>query len=367
MRVCLISYHFAKYAVELAKALAEKHEVLLFLNDTNYNNELTDLDLQDISFRIVTVRGVRAFHPYGIVNTVHAVREINEFKPDVVHIQETNRDYEFWALPFLRKYPKVLTIHDHIPHSGDKKINIVRRLIYQNILRRIPNAVIVHSKLIARELRELLPKLKCEIFPLQHGVFRDPGVVFNENWEPGAVLFFGRIEEYKGLGVFIDAVNQLNSNGTRVKGVIAGKGKDLEKYRGVIEDNCWFELKDEYISSSQIPELFYAANIVVLPYIDATQSGVCAFAMGFGRPIVASKVGGLPEVVIDGANGLLVPPGDSVSLAKAIGQLVKNQALSAEMALCSFEMGSNEFSWGVVAENTSHVYQTAIGDKQGRH
>jgi glycosyltransferase involved in cell wall biosynthesis len=74
----------------------------------------------------------------------------------------------------------------------------------------------------------------------------------------------------------------------------------------------------DYVPDEEVATYFAAADVVVLPYLRATQSGITQVALGLGVPMIASRVGGLPEAVREGENGLLVPPGDPAALAAAI-------------------------------------------------
>jgi glycosyltransferase involved in cell wall biosynthesis len=77
-------------------------------------------------------------------------------------------------------------------------------------------------------------------------------------------------------------------------------------------------LVDRYVANEEVALYFSAADLVVLPYTSATQSGVVTIAYSFERPVVTTKVGGLPEVVIDGQTGFLVDPADPAALADAV-------------------------------------------------
>ena len=127
--------------------------------------------------------------------------------------------------------------------------------------------------------------------------------------DPSTFLFFGRIESYKGLEFFLEAGTLLVKRGFKPRLIVAGTGSDLARHRARISRMPWVELVDRRIDADEIPDLFARSSAVVLPYTDATQSGVVAMAFGFGRPAISTNVGGLPDVICDGYNGLLVPEG----------------------------------------------------------
>lgn len=365
MKITLISFHFAEYAFLLASTLSARHEVQLILNQKNAERELGQRLKapagQKLEIILLPDYGLK--NPLMLLNVFKIVSKVRKFAPDVVHCQEAIFDYLMAALAFLRKYPLVLTIHDHIPHSGIDAHARKRIIFYQRRLRHLPNVVIVHGERIRQESENLLPWLRGRIMAIPHGPLGEAAGMRNEQWERGNLLFFGRIEQYKGLRYFIDAVKALNSEGVAVKGVIAGTGADLEHYRAEIESDNRFELIDRYIDDNEIPAIFSRANVVVLPYTDATQSGVVAMALRFARPIVATDVGSIGEVVREGFNGLLVPPRDVPALAAAIKTLVNNSQLALTMGQNASQLASSELSWGAIAERTENAYQVAIAHK----
>jgi glycosyltransferase involved in cell wall biosynthesis len=85
------------------------------------------------------------------------------------------------------------------------------------------------------------------------------------------------------------------------------------------------ELRDGYVSNEDTALLFSACDAALLPYRSATQSGVVALAFGYGRPVIATAVGGLPAAVRDGVDGLLAPPDDADALARAIERVARER------------------------------------------
>jgi glycosyltransferase involved in cell wall biosynthesis len=134
------------------------------------------------------------------------------------------------------------------------------------------------------------------------------------------LLFFGYVREYKGLPTLIEA---LPAVGKDVQLVVAGEiyHRDAAYYRGLAAAAGVAErmvLLDRYLGASEVACCFAASDLVVLPYWAASQSAVVPLAMACGRGVVASAVGGLPDLVRDGETGLLVPPRDARALAAAI-------------------------------------------------
>jgi glycosyltransferase involved in cell wall biosynthesis len=102
-------------------------------------------------------------------------------------------------------------------------------------------------------------------------------------------------------------------------------------------------LVDGFIPDEQVESYFVAADLVVLPYISATQSGIVQIAFNYERPVVTTNVGGLPEVVADGVTGFLVEPGDAVALAGAIARFFDEGRAEAFGAAVAVE--KRKYSW----------------------
>jgi glycosyltransferase involved in cell wall biosynthesis len=353
MRIAFIGLHFCEYSLNLSLALAREHDVLLFLSEKNFHDEL-GCEQPHADTTSLRVRMLPHYASPALVlkNAWTLVKEIMRFGPDVIHCHEDPKDYLALALPFLRRYPFMLTIHDPQYHQGSDSKNMKRR--YRRYLRDMRDrcdGVFVHGQLLKQQLQSLLPRLQDRVWVVPHGPLGPQQANALTDWEPGVVLFFGRMEEYKGLDMFIAAIRQLADEGKPVKGIAAGRGADLDRHRHRLSHPA-FELIERYIPREQTINLFRRANVVVLPYKEGTQSGVAAMAMGFGRAVVATRVGSLPELVIDGQTGIIVPPGEVSALAAAIWRLVSNRRECEDLSRRSHAASRGEYSWAKVAELT---------------
>jgi glycosyltransferase involved in cell wall biosynthesis len=158
------------------------------------------------------------------------------------------------------------------------------------------------------------------------------------------LLFFGAVRPYKGLDTALEALARLPSE-LDVRLLVAGRfWEGRERYDALVERlglGGRVEIHDGYVSNEDAALAFSAADAVVLPYRSATQSGVAQLGYAYGKPVVATNVGGLPAAVDHGRTGLLTPPGDPAALAEAIEQLAADPhrfdgAIAADQEAASF-------------------------------
>lgn len=147
--------------------------------------------------------------------------------------------------------------------------------------------------------------------------------------------------------------------------VIAGRGEEMSKYRSLMQDPAEFEVHLRWIDEDERVAFFQRASVVAVPYTEASQSGVVPMAYTFGKPVVATRTGGLPDVVEHGETGLLVPPRDEDALADAIIKLLRDAELRRRLGRNGREKLLTEWSPKVVARQTADVYRRAIADRRG--
>ena len=135
------------------------------------------------------------------------------------------------------------------------------------------------------------------------------------------VLFFGFIRDYKGLRYLIESLPLVRRK-LDVHLLIAGEvWGDSQPYHELISRlglAANVTLVEKYIPNEEVAPYFAASDLVAIPYVSATQSGIVQLAYGFSKPVVVSRVGGLPEVVEDGVTGYLVPPRDAEAISNAV-------------------------------------------------
>lgn len=363
--VVLLSLHFAEYSAALARAMAARATVHLILYRDNADNELGLHRWRELAQNGLMVTALeRPRSPQHIWRNATAIAStLKAVRPDVLHIQEAWRDETLLSWPAWRSIPMLLTVHDPLPHAGRdaQRMRRSRHGVYRRLLRNAATAAITHGDVLARQLAVDSPRLDGRIHLAVHGPLGGPVRNMPDSSDaPIRLLFFGRIEAYKGLRHFVDAVIALRAEGLPVLGVVAGRGDDLASQRLRMEQAGCFDIRDRFIPTLEVETLFAEASALVLPYVEGTQSGVAAMALGFGRPVIATRVGAIPDLVHDGFNGLLVPPGDSAALATAVRSFVGDGGLRMRLASGAVQLAAGDMSWARAADETVAVYSRLV-------
>lgn len=184
------------------------------------------------------------------------------------------------------------------------------------------------------------------------------------------ILFFGYIRPDKGLDYLIEGFGQFlkklpSQDRTQYVLKIVGRPEgSFQKYASLIEK---YRLENhveqvlEYIPFEEVEHYFEETDLLVLPYLEISQSGVLQLAMSFGKPLIVSNVGGLPEIITDGVNGFVVPPKNAEELAKKLLIAFKDEALLQEMGKKNLVLSQTTFSWGNISKITINLYKKILG------
>jgi alpha-maltose-1-phosphate synthase len=341
------------YASELANGLSDLNNVKVHM----LVQDNADCAFINKKIHISKIEDTKK-HPF---NLVKFIKQVDRIHPDVIHITS---DHPWNAIsPCLKSRANVLvyTIHDPTIHKGDYSFSNMVSPFSRAVLLTYTDRVIVHGDVLKTQLmRRHIKETKIVVIP--HGsysMFKNSEETYPEE---DNLLFFGRILEYKGLEYLIKAKSLITGEFPDIKVVIAGEG-DLSRYENSLKEPG-FEVINSYIPDNQVAKLFQKSKIVVLPYIEASQSGVVAIANAFGKPVVATTVGAIPEAVEDRRTGILVPPRDEYKLAEAIKELLRDDGLRREMGNNAYKKSTGDFSWSTIARKTLEVYEKALLNKK---
>jgi len=291
------------------------------------------------------------------------LKVIWKHKPDILHIQSNGHRLFFWIF-FLkpRKTKIVNTIHDPVKHFGDETSHAIDDSIVKYWSRFYTNKFIVHGNFLKDQLSESYRVKKSRIAVIRHGhleIFKNfQKHRVNEN--SNNILFFGRIWKYKGLDILIEVANTIANENPELEFTIAGAGEDINVYRQNVKSNANIIFENRRIPNKEVGIFFDRASMVVLPYIEATQSGVIPLAYAYSKPVIVTDVGSLSEVVIHKSTGLLIDPNSVESLSNAIMYLAKNENKRKEMGHNAYNFAMKELSWNLIANNTVELYKSIL-------
>lgn len=245
----------------------------------------------------------------------------------------------FWAPCFMamihwlkrRNIRVALICHNLADHDARGfKAALSRRVID------MADAYLVHSRAQADELARRHPghQVECHPIPLYGQYPAASGRLPRRGRLE--LLFFGFIRPYKGLDVLLDALAELQDPDVYLT-VVGEHWGDASALVARCAGNPNIELHLHYMSDAEAAEYFHRADFVVLPYTSATPSAVASLAFQYDTPVIASRVGGLVDVVVDGETGILVTPADAASLADALRSANRDLARQLISGIAGFK------------------------------
>jgi glycosyltransferase involved in cell wall biosynthesis len=350
-RVMMIAPHFEEYAYLLAVALARHVDVLLVLDKAALDREFIGrpmprhgrLEVRNNRFRTAA-------------ELARLFADMRRFRPDVVHWQEPSgfvkAAFAAATLTAARPFARTaITIHDPVPHVGRDWRVAARLARLRRYARGRVHRLFLHGPACAEQyhvgyLGSAAPDPRVRL--TRHGaMLQGPGTSL-----PPArfrAVMIGRMEAYKGLEILIDALERLAAAGQRVAIEIAGAGPELDRLHGRLAALPDVTVTNRYIPARELIELIGASDCVLLPYLEASQSGVLAAAFANRRFVIASAVGGIVDLVEEGENGLLVPPGDAAALAAAIARAAGDEALRDRLRAGAGKTLDAQLGWDEIA------------------
>lgn len=354
----------AHYTSLLAKELALDHDVMVVSYSLQYPGFLypgcKQKDFENDFFKIENTKYlINSINPFTWIRTVW---EISQFHPDLVILPWFNPFFgpAFFTISSLLKVfccCKVLfLIHNVLPHERLPLDWLIARMT----LKRGDFHIVQSGESEVLLLKLLKNPIYRKISHPAYDVFDNGGVASSKEARERlmlpesakVLLFFGFVREYKGLGSLIDALPEIRNSLPDARLLVVGDFiDDKEKYLGKIEAigaGPMVDLYDHYIPDREVEVYFKAADLVVLPYLSASQSGVVQIAFGFGKPVVVTSAGGLPEVVEDGRTGFVVPPKNPEALAKAIVRFFIER--KGEDFSSAIKGDQERFSWRRIVE-----------------
>jgi len=347
------------------KNLAERPKVIMIPNNHAYIHELT----KALKEKNVSVTLLPSFH-YSTLSNIIKILRLRKKGYDIIHIQWTYIfPFTFLMKFFVKLFRKlnfkiVWTIHDFHEESLKSRYSSKERLVwlYDNSDYRF-----IHYKSNIASFEKIIEKKVNNTEVIYHPVFSSykntisaekSRELLSLQKKDKVLLLFGKIRKYKGFELFIKAFESLDKE---YKGLIVGQSshpdlvKVLKEKEKILPN---IKIFDKYISDDDLQIYFNAADVVILPYLSITTSGVALLAYHFRKPVITTNIGGMPETVFDGETGLLIDPNDIEGLIIAIKKIFKMDY--KKMGDKAFEMKKIKFNWDNLAEKTKNVYEKVI-------
>jgi glycosyltransferase involved in cell wall biosynthesis len=364
MKICLIgpTHPFrggiSHYTTLLYRNLKRRHQTTFIAFKRQYPHFLfpgeTDVDPStDPILEHGVVRLLDSLNPYSWLKVVQKVRLE---RPDLVIFPWWT---SFWTVPFFsilslikrETSAKILFICHNVKEHESTLFN----QICTTLVLKLGDFYYVHSKEDQSNLQKIMPESSTVIrgfHPTYENLQRRKYGRNEARKELGVtgnvILFFGFIRPYKGLKHLLNAMPAIiKGAGPNIMCMIVGEcWKDEAHYQKQIEDlgiEKHILRVNQYVPNEQIGLYFSAADLVVMPYISATGSGVLQIAFGCDKPVVATRVGGMADDIIDGKTGYLVAPADSAELSIAIVKFFNEKR--SELFEKNIKTMKDRFSW----------------------
>ena len=367
MKICLIgpTYPYrggiAHYTTLLCRALRRSHDVkfisfkrqyprILFPGQSDKDTSREPLMIDNVDYLLDSMNPL---------TWIEVFKSINAYKPDKIIIPWWVAFWapQFWTIVSLVKHnvesEVVFICHNVIEHESHR----LKKLATKAFLSKA-DRIITHSQEDTLRLKDLLGNGVNAITAF-HPTYTDLSnrrytkeqARDNLGLTGNVLLFFGFVRQYKGLDVLLDAMPIMMKEKNITLLIVGEFWSDKQSYLDQIGRNgtsANVRIVDKYVPNEEIGIYFAASDLVVQPYISASGSGICQIAYGFDRPVVATNVGSLSEVVRDGVNGRLVEPGNPPKLARVILESLESDTLS------NFNINAKStkeaFSWERVAK-----------------
>lgn len=345
----------AHYTDLLCRALREDgNEVQLYSFKFQYPKLLYKKPQKDMkSSGFGTNDADFCIHTLNPFNWIKVAGRIKKQKPELIILQWWHPYFApcFWSTCKLLRREKILFVcHNVFPHERFP----LDRLLTKWTLG-CGRYFITQSKMDARDLLSVKHDAVYRVTPHPtYGMFCRQGMSMQKAREQlqidqgqRVLLFFGFVRKYKGLQYLLEAMKLLKERDFKVQLWVVGDfGEDKDEY---VEQIRTFEIGDQvqmvqgYVPDDEVEKYFAASDLVVLPYLSATQSGIVQIAFGFEKPVLVTEVGGLPDVVTNGKTGYVVEPRSAEMIAEAIMDYYINNRREAFVS--QIEKEKDRFSW----------------------
>ena len=265
---------------------------------------------------------------------------IDEFQPNLIHL---NASSEWAVLAFLLlkgmfRLPIALTLHAPFFYASKNP--------FLGQIAEISDQIFCVSKWVLEQTTNLVPAAAHKLQLIYNGLPLPNIIPTPLPFSPPVLLLLGRLSPEKGFHTAIQAFSLLKNDGSKARLVIAGGGQELPFLERLVDQ---LELKDsveftgELVREEGLHWINQATFMIVPSYFESF--GLVALeAMHMKRPVIASRIGGLEEIVLDNETGLLIPPHDPIALHQAIQTLINQPDKAVQMGLNGYKRSIQQFT-----------------------
>ena len=319
----------AHYTSLMCQALRERYEVYMMSYKLQYPRFLFKKEQKDYGNDRFAVKDTDfAINTANPFNWISVAGKISKMKPDAVIIQWWHPYFSpcyFTLCRLLRKTKILFVCHNVFPHERFPLDRFLTKMVLRS-----GNAFIVQSSQDEADLLGINKNVKYtktvhptyNAFKIKDMSLEEGRRILGIAPDEKVLLFFGFVREYKGLRHLLKAMPKVTEKLSKVRLMVVGDfDGNKDEYLKMIEElgvSSAIDIHDGYIPDEEIEKYFAASDVVVLPYESATQSGIVQIAYGFEKPVIATAVGGLPDVVIDGKTGFLSRTFEAEEIADCI-------------------------------------------------
>jgi glycosyltransferase involved in cell wall biosynthesis len=291
-----------------------------------------------------------------------------EFCPHLVHINSYGRTiFVLLTTAGVHPAPTLLTLHQALPDQAIGRETSLGKLV------QTADWVTACSAAVLRHARELAPEILPHSSLVLNALERPQIGRRPLPFDPPRILFLGRLVPEKGVDWALTALPAVFRRFPNARFVVAGEGPDLQELKTKTK-NLGLAARVEFLGPvppESVSDLLNDATMVVMPSRIEGFGLVALEAAMMGRPVVATRVGGLPEVVIDGQTGLLVEQNDSAAFAQAILRLLDDTEMARQFGDTAYRRAKELFDWGRYVDSYDALYcqlgrRTGAGIAGGR-
>jgi len=358
IRVAHISRGYEDYVISLASQLAPFVDLSLILS-VGHSWMANHIPPQ-VNF--IESKAPRTSSLKNIVALPQTSKIIRSLQPDIIHYQ-SGLVWEGLMPKWGVNCKTVTTVHDVIHHPHQKSFQFTPQFFLDSLAKR-SDALIVHGeslKQMAQARFNVSEKNSArQIGVIDHPIISRYGIGQARPEAGNRILFFGGLAQWKGIETLLSAMELLTQKLPNSELRIAGPSSMPEYYQKLSYpyNNIQWDIRRQ--SDDEVSQLFKWADIVVLPYIEASQSGVLHIAQSFAVPVVASAVGALGESITHGKTGLLVKPSKPTELANALHRILTDTTLRQTVIRNMIKIRDQELQENQIGVATSSFYRAIL-------